>query len=618
MGDDKNFLIAIVLSVLVFVAWQYFFGMPAVEDSQARREGAPAQSVPSPAVPTSRTPEVGTAPGVQDGRPVGPVVGPLAPQTSAAREDVLKQSVRIDVDSPRLKGSISLKGLRIDDIELKDYREDIDPDSPQIVLLKPPPVEGAYYVSFGWLSDDRAVPLPDENTIWQPRRPGPLTPETPIEFTWDNGQGLTFVRRIALDADYVFTITQRVENKGGQTVRLFPFAKIVRYGEPETQGFFILHEGPLGVFNGTLEELKYKELRDKRDIKFASTGGWLGITDKYWLTALLPDQSRPFQATFSANGPRETEYFQADYYLTTPFILSSGQSVETTNRLFSGAKKVGLINRYQKGLGIERFDLAIDWGWLFFLTKPFFQALHLVGNWVGNFGVAILIITVLIKLVFFPLANKSYVAMSKMKKLQPEMTRIRERFADDKVRQQQEMMELYKREKVNPMAGCLPIIIQIPVFFALYKVLFVTIEMRQAPFFGWIKDLSAPDPTTIFNLFGLIPWDPPTALMIGAWPLIMGITMFVQQKLNPAPADPVQEKIFLFMPIFFTYLLARFPAGLVIYWAWNNALSILQQYVIMRRMGVEVKLLDRLIPEKLLVALGKGGRSPGKGDSSDP
>ena len=598
MGDEKNFLVAIALSVIVFVAWQYFFGLPAMEEQQTRQEAALSETAPgsTPMAPSSSQ----TGPSAPPGQQFGPSAALPGNVNEPNRDSVIATAPRVTIDSTRLDGSISLKGLRFDDLKLKDYRETIAPDSAEIVLLSPSPASDAYYVDFGWLAGQGTnVALPDANTEWQTRRSGPLTPEAPAEFFWDNGQGQTFVTQVEMDDDYVFTVTQSVKNSGSQALTLYPYANIIRHDTPEVSGFFILHEGLLGVFGDTLEEVDYDDLVEDGAVKTRSTGGWLGITDKYWLTALLPDQSQAFESTFSANGTEENRFYQAYYVMTTPLTLAPGTQIQTTNRLFAGAKKKSIIDKYVEKLGITRFDLAIDWGWLFFLTKPFFSLLHWVGNAVGNFGIAILIVTVLIKMAFFPLANKSYTAMSKMKKLQPEMTKIRERFTEDKVRQQQEMMELYKREKVNPMAGCLPVVIQIPVFFALYKVLFVTIEMRHAPFYGWIRDLSAPDPTSMFNLFGLIPWDPPSALMIGIWPLIMGLTMFIQQKLNPAPTDPVQEKIFMLMPLFFTYLLASFPAGLVIYWAWNNTLSVLQQYVIMRRMGVEVNLGQRLIPEKV-------------------
>ncbi len=388
-----------------------------------------------------------------------------------------------------------------------------------------------------------------------------------------------------MDGDFMFTITQRVENKGNLPVTLHPYGLIRRQGTPEITGFYILHEGPYGVFDGTLLEVDYDDLDDEGLVKKTGTGGWIGITDKYWLTALVPDQKARTDSRFTHREDDGKDRYQVDYLGSKTVVAAGGRS-EVRSHFFAGAKEVDLLDSYMESLGVQRFDLAIDWGWLYFLTKPIFHGLVLINGYVGNFGLAILVLTVGIKLAFFPLANKSYTAMSKMKKLQPEMLKLRERFGEDKARLNQEMMALYKREKTNPASGCLPIVIQIPVFFALYKVLFVTIEMRHTPFYGWIQDLSAPDPYSVFNLFGLLPFALPDFLMIGAWPLFMGLTMFLQQKLNPQPPDPVQAKIFMFLPIMFTFLLARFPAGLVIYWAWNNLLSIIQQWVIMRRMGV--------------------------------
>ncbi|PPR76228.1 MAG: Membrane protein insertase YidC, partial [Alphaproteobacteria bacterium MarineAlpha3_Bin4] len=409
-----------------------------------------------------------------------------------------------------------------------------------------------------------------------------------VTLSWDNGDGLVFHRTYAIDDNYMVSITQRLANNGPRAVAVHPYGLISRRGTPETTGFYILHEGLLGVFDGTLSEIDYDDLQETGLIEQRSTGGWLGITDKYWLAALIPDQTTTTTSRFLHRIASGVDKYQVDYR-GPKLVAPAGGGVETRNHLFTGAKEVLLMDGYEKAYGIDRFELAIDWGWFYFLTKPIFYSLLWINDHVFNLGLAILLLTVVIKLAFFPLANKSYTSMSKMKKLQPEMTKMRERFGDDKVKLNQEMMALYKREKVNPASGCLPIVVQIPVFFALYKVLFVTIEMRHAPFFGWIQDLSAPDPTTVFNLFGVLPWTPPEFLMIGVWPLLMGITMFLQQKLNPQPTDPVQAKIFLFLPIMFTFLLARFPAGLVIYWAWNNLLSMLQQWVIMRRMGINVK-----------------------------
>jgi YidC/Oxa1 family membrane protein insertase len=390
---------------------------------------------------------------------------------------------------------------------------------------------------------------------------------------------------MTLDENYLFTVTQQVENRSGTALTLHPYGLIARVGLPETTGFYILHEGPLGVFGGTLAEHDYEDLMDKGE-EVTSTGGWIGITDKYWLTALAPDANAPFTGNFryinQGNGR-----FQVDY-LREAMTIADGASAEVTDRLFAGAKEVKLLENYRDNLNIEKLDLAIDFGWLHWLTKPLFKVLAFFNAGIGNMGLSILALTVCVKAIFFPLANKSYKSMSRMKALQPEIEKLRERYGDDRAKLNQEMMGLYKTQKVNPAAGCLPIVVQIPVFFALYKVLYVSIEMRHAPFFGWITDLSAPDPTTLFNLFGLLPYTPPDFLMIGVWPLAMGISMFLQQKLNPQPADPIQAKIFLFMPLFFTFLLAPFAAGLVVYWTWNNLLSMTQQFVIMKRMGVPI------------------------------
>jgi YidC/Oxa1 family membrane protein insertase len=409
--------------------------------------------------------------------------------------------------------------------------------------------------------------------------------EEGVTLTWDNGEGLRFERRIAFDDAYMLTITQRIANDGEDPVSLFPYGLVSRWGTPSTLGYYILHEGPIGVLGGTLEEIDYDDLQEDGNVELPSRGGWLGITDKYWLTALVPDQASELTGTFRDNVVDGQNRYQVDY-LRTARAVPAGGSIETTDRLFAGAKEVSQLDRYSEEYGIPLFDRAVDFGWFYFLTKPMFHVLHFFYKWTGNYGLAILLLTLRVKFLFFPLANKSYRAMSKMKKLQPEMMRLREQYGDDKMRMNQELMALYKKEKANPMSGCLPIVVQIPVFFALYKVLFVSIEMRHAPFFGWIHDLSAPDPTTIFNLFGLIPWDPPSFLMIGVWPLLMGATMFLQQKLNPQPADPMQARIMMMLPAMFIFLFATFPAGLVIYWTWNNILSIAQQWTIMKRMGV--------------------------------
>ncbi|MFL5109315.1 MAG: membrane protein insertase YidC, partial [Microvirga sp.] len=404
---------------------------------------------------------------------------------------------------------------------------------------------------------------------------------------------------VAIDENFMFDVKQSVENKTDKPVTLYPWSLIVRYGEPKAEGIYILHEGPYGVFNGSLKEFSYSDFKDNKQQKIATTGGWVGITDKYWMATLIPDQKQKVDVTIKQTGSGAEVKYQIDY-VAPGQAIAPGTSATTDAKLFAGAKIVRIISDYESKYGIEKFDLTIDWGWFWFFTKPLFWLLEWLYVHLGNFGLSILILTVIVKAVFFPLANKSYAAMSKMKALQPEMEKLKARYGEDKQRMNQELMQLYRREKVNPAAGCLPIVVQIPVFFALYKVLFVTIEMRHAPFFGWIRDLAAPDPTTVFNLFGLLPFDPTVVPVIGpfmhlgVWPILMGITMWLQMKMNPAPADPVQQQVFAWMPLIFTFMLASFPAGLVIYWAWNNLLSVTQQYAIMRKNGVKVELWDNL------------------------
>lgn len=569
-SEQRNLILAIALSIAILLAFQFLFdsGTPPQPPQTADQVATPG--TPAPAAPA--------------------LPGGAQPPGQAAVPDrgaVLQATPRVRIDTPSLHGSIALQGSRLDDLTLVEFHETPSPASPEIELLSPLGSPRPYYAELGWVpAPGQAVPLPGPDTVWQASGET-LTPETPVVLTWDNGQGLRFIRTIAVDKDYMFTVTQRVENASGAPVTLHPYGLISRTGKPaDFQDMYILHEGPLGVFDSTLKEVDYSEIEDQGTVQATSTGGWIGITDKYWLTALAPAKAEPMTMRFSHRPDNPAPKYQADY-LGPAITIEPGAAVEDTSRLFAGAKEVALLDKYAEQYGIERFDLAIDFGWFYFLTKPFFYILKFFNGILGNFGLAILALTVLVKLALFPLANKSYKAMSKMKKVQPEVQKLQERFADDRARLNQELMALYKREKANPVAGCLPVVIQIPVFFALYKVLFVTIEMRHAPFYGWIRDLSAPDPTTVFNLFGLIPWDPPTFLHIGVWPLIMGITMFLQQKLNPQPADPVQAKMFMFLPIIFTFMLAAFPAGLVIYWAWSNTLSILQQWVIMRKMGVK-------------------------------
>jgi len=525
---------------------------------------------------------------VPPGAPSAPT--PLTEPAGRARNDVIATTPRVPINTPELHGSIALVGGRIDDLTLVNFRETIDPNSPEIVLFSPPGSAEPYFAELGWVGAPAGTPLPGPTTQWEADG-SELVANKPLTLSWDNGAGLVFKRVYNVDEHFMFTITQEVENRGAEPVSINPYSVVARWGTPETSQFFILHEGPIGVIDGTLKELSYEDLRDQGVITYSTTGGWFGFTDKYWLGALIPTQTERVEARFVHTRAAETDKYQADY-VGGAQTVAPGASVSQRTMMFAGAKQVRLLDRYAEQYGIKRFDLAIDFGWFYFLTKPLFLFLIYIKDLVGNLGVAILILTVCIKLAMFPLANKSYRAMSQMRKLAPEMTKLRDRFADDKTRLNQEMMALYKREKVNPASGCLPMIVQIPVFFALYKVLFVTIEMRHAPFFGWIQDLSARDPTTIWNLFGLIPWNPeaflPAALHIGAWPLIMGVTMYLQQKLNPQPPDPVQAKIFMLLPVIFTFMLAQFPAGLVIYWTWNNILSVIQQWVIMRKEGVKI------------------------------
>ncbi len=604
MGDNRNFLIAILLSVLVFVGWQYFFIGPRMEAEKARQQAA-AQTEGKAAGQTAESPDRARLPEVQGSVPGATAGG----ATVIGRKEALAMSPRIRIDTAQVDGSISLKGARIDDLSLRNYRETVDKTSAEITLLSPAQAPKPYFAEFGWIAaPGSTVKLPGRDTVWRAEGGSILTPQSPVSLVFDNGEGLVFHRTISIDEDFLFTVTDTVENKSGAPVTLYPYGLVSRTGKSLEHSYYILHEGLIGVFKEEgLQEIKYSAAEEDGPHTFTSTGGWLGITDKYWAAVLVPEAQRPFVARFSADPDPSHEIFQTDFRYEA-MTIASGASSTITNRLFAGAKIVSVIDRY-KDAGIYKFDLLIDWGWFYFLTKPVFKGLDLIAREVGNFGIAILIMTVLIKLAFFPLANRSYEAMSKMKKLQPEMERMRERYKDDKMKQQQEIMELYKKEKVNPLAGCLPIVIQSPVFFALYKVLFVTIEMRHAPFFGWIHDLSAADPTTIFNLFGLIPWAPPSFLMIGLWPLIMGFTMFVQQRMNPAPADPIQQQIFTWMPVIFTFMLASFPSGLVIYWAWNNTLSVIQQGVIMKRQGLKIEIFSNLGLDRLFARRTGGDKS---------
>ncbi|MGF1455726.1 MAG: membrane protein insertase YidC [Alphaproteobacteria bacterium] len=641
MSDSRNFFLAIALSMAVLFLWQIFIGEPAQEEERARLEAmrAAEQAAAASAEPSAATadlPQAGTGGDIPtparsatasgDGTFAGADEIGSPELVGVSRDNALARSNRIQIEAPAVTGSIALTGGRIDDLRLKRYRETTDPESDIITLLSPSGSENAYYAQFGWTAEPGTpVKVPDAKSQWTPVSPSTLTPDNPVTLYWENGEGLRFNLRFEIDEDYLFTVHQSVVNTTGAPVVLYPYGLTSRRGKPDSQGVWILHEGFLGVFDDVLTQESWDGL-EPEGLTTKTGSGWLGLTSKYWMTALAPADGTAFSARFRNRPTPGGTIYQADYLLD-PQVIPAGQSAEVSSHLFAGAKKASLLDRYEVSQNIERFELAIDWGWFFFLTKPFFIAIDFLAKLTGNFGVAILAFTVLVKLVFFPLANKSYEAMTKMKQMQPELVKLRERFKDDKMRQQQEMMALYQREKINPLAGCLPVLIQIPVFFALYKVLFVTIDMRHAPFFGWVQDLSAPDPTTIFNLFGLIPWDPSTVpvagpfLMIGVWPIVMGISMWLQMQMNPQPTDEIQQKVFAYMPIIFTIMLASFSAGLVIYWAWNNILSILQQYVIMRRMGVEpewkknlpflAKFLDRNKAEE-----GGIGEGPREGKAS--
>ena len=585
--EQRNLLIAIVLSVGILIAFQFAF-----------ERMRPAQPPGPPTAPTVTAPATPSTPPAPRSAPASTTGAATPPQTAETREAAIAEQPRIKIDTPRLHGSIGLEGGRLDDLTLATYHETVDPKSPEVVLLSPSGTKEPYFADFGWVAADPGIKVPGSETRWAASG-GPLTPTNPVTLTWDNGDGLVFTRTIRVDQNYMFKVQDEVRNTGNTPVRLTHYGRINRTGIPAAPTFTILHEGLAGYIDGHVfgggtgflwlqDADRYTSLNPGEPREYSSAGGWLGFTDKYWLTALVPPQNEAIKARFIRNGGGADNY-QADFAQPAVVIPPNGAATAAL-QFFAGAKEVNLLDAYADS-GIPRFDRAIDWGLYYFLTKPIFLVLQFFHGLLGNFGLAILLLTLCIKLLFFPLANKSYNAMSKMKLLQPEIQKLRERFPDDKARQQQEMMALYKRVGANPLAGCLPIVIQIPVFFSLYKVLFVTIEMRHAPFFGWIHDLSAPDPTSFANLFGLLPFDPITIpvvgsmLMIGAWPLIMGLTMFLQQKLNPQPVDPVQARMFMFLPIVFTYMLAAFPAGLVIYWAWNNLLSIGQQWTIMHRAG---------------------------------
>ena len=595
MENQRNFLITIVLSVLILAGWQYFYMGPKIEAERAKIEAEQSQQVNAPnTTPSASGGTAGNVPSTSGAAlaPGSDGAGAATPQT---REQAVTNGARVPIDTPSLSGSINLNGARLDDLRLKKYHVTVDKASPTVELLSPASLQNGWFAELGFVGGN-AGDLPSGTTQWELAEGETLTPSTPVTLSYTNDSGLTFRRTISVDEDYMFRFTDEISNGSDADVALQPYGRTTRFSQPTGSSVYVLHEGLIGVTGEEgLQEIDYDNLEEDGNVSPGpSSDGWLGITDKYWAVALIPglDNGQSFQPRYAYFGNGRPSW-QSDY-LSQAVSVPAGGDATVTNRVFAGAKVSQQIDAYEENLNIRQFDLLIDWGWFYFITRPMFWLIDSLFNLFGNFGLAILGATVIVKLIFFPLANMSYASMARMKKLQPKMTELREKYPDDKMKQQQEMMALYKQEKVNPAAGCLPMLIQIPVFFALYKVLYVTIEMRHAPFFGWIQDLSAPDPTSLFNLFGLLPFDPPMFLMIGIWPLIMGVTMFLQMQMNPAPPDPTQAMIFKWMPIVFTFMMAGFPAGLVIYWAWNNSLSILQQGAIMKRQGAKIELWDNL------------------------
>ncbi|HXZ68559.1 MAG TPA: membrane protein insertase YidC [Alphaproteobacteria bacterium] len=602
MSEQRNLILAIALSLGVFVMWSILF------------PPAPPPKTPAQSAQQTTTASPSAIPGVTPTQ--------LAQMT---RPQALAQSQRVQIDAPRVSGSINLTGAMLDDLDLKGYHDTIDPKSPLITLLSPRGAANAYYTEFGWTAPQGSeVALPGPTTQWTVESGSTLTATSPVTLKWDNGQGLIFHITYAIDANYMFTVTQSVDNQSGRDIGLVPYGVISRLEAPKTGSVWFAHEGFAGWISGSLKNKKWKALREDGSFTTQSTGGWLGFTDKYWMASLIPPQKSHLSLAVNYDHPGgdATERFATAYQLD-PKILASGATLKTESHFFAGAKEVSTIDNYESSLHIDGFDRAIDWGWAYFLTKPIFMVLEFFkGLLWGNLGLAILAVTVCVKLIFFPLANRSFETAAKMKKLQPQLKEIQERYKDDKVELQKQMAALYQREKLNPLAGCLPVLLQIPVWYSLYNVLFITIEMRQAPFFGWVRDLSARDPSMLGNLFGLLHYDPlhiPVIgpfIAIGVWPLIMGLTMFVQTGLTPTPAtDPTQKMIFTWMPVLWTFMLASMPVGLVIYWTWNNFLSILQQAFIMQKAGTPVDLSN--LPGVKPIARLFGAKTAGS-DKSKP
>ncbi|HZY51103.1 MAG TPA: membrane protein insertase YidC [Devosia sp.] len=597
---NRNMIIAIVLSVVVLFGWQFFIAGPQLQRQQQQAEIAAQQAA-------AANPGLATTSSAAPGSTTTPAANTTTTTTGATaftdRATAIAASQRIAIDTPTVRGSINLTGARLDDLELKKYTETVDPTSPIITLLTPSGAPNAYYVEQGFApASGSSVKVPDAQTVWTAPAGAKLTPTTPVTLSWDNGAGLVFHRTFAIDPNYLFTVTQSVQNNTSADVQLFPFSRVVREGTPHVQNFFVQHEGPVGVLGSNNQiSKKYTDMQSDKQIRLDNTTGWLGFTDKYWATAVIANPGTQVNAQFTYLKPNNLDEYQTSFVGSTPITIAAGATVEDKSFVFAGAKEEAVIASYESQYHFDRLELLIDWGWFFFLTKPMFYLLRFLYGFLGNFGLAMLTMTVIVKLIFFPLANRSYASMAAMRRVQPEMKALQERFKDDRAAQQQAMMELYKREKINPLSGCWPVLIQIPVFFSLYTVIFISLEMRHAPFFGWIQDLAAQDPTNIFTLFGLIPWDPTALpfiggfLHLGIWPLIMGCTMWVQMRLTPQQGDPTQTAILNWMPIIFTFTLGTFPAGLVIYWSWNNFLSICQQYFIMSRHGAKVDLFGNIL-----------------------
>ena len=553
--DTKNVIAAISLSAAVIILYGLFFAPPPKEINNLNQEKTVLNSEAPKLDSNDKFIEI-------------------------SREEAIKESERVKFENENIKGSISLLGGTIDDLVFKKYTETLDGKN-KITLLHPKKFNQGYYVETGWVSSSKNIDLPSSQTVWKIEGNKKLAPNQPVTLSWSNKQGINFKKKIKIDEKFLFSIDQTIINKTDKSYDFYSYGQIIRNKAPAITNFYILHEGLIGVFDEQLVEEDYEDIKEKEFSKKANSG-WLGITDKYWITTLIPEENKSFRADFDFK-----DKFRANFIETKPLELSPNATVSSNVRVIVAAKEVDVIDGYAESSNIAKFDLAIDWGWFYFFTKNFFFAIDYFFKLTGNFGIAIILITICIRILFFPLANYSFRSMAKMKVLQPEMTRLKELHKDDKMKLQQEMMALYKKEKVNPVSGCLPIFIQIPFFFAIYKVLFVTLEMRHQPFYGWIEDLSERDPTSIFNLFGLIPWDPPSFLIIGVWPCLMGLTMYLQQKLNPTPPDPIQQKIFMFFPLFLTIILAPFPSGLVIYWTINNVLTMAQQVVIMKQTKVK-------------------------------